>query len=463
MKIRVNPDFPGPKAQAILSESARFEPHSMSEQVPVVWARAEGVYVEDVDGDVFLDFTSGVLVANVGHSHPALVQAMQDQAGKLVNCYDFPNAYRSQLARRLVEITPKNLDKAFLLTTGAEATEASMKMARRFTGKPEILAFSGAFHGRTFGAMTAGGKHSGASNRGFGPFVPQIYHAYFPYCYRCFFDKVYPDCGCYCLKSLDWVAETQTEGRIACVITETYQGGAGSIIPPREWMQGVAQWCLEREALFIVDEVQASFGRTGKLFGFEHHGVTPQLLCLGKGVSSSVPVSAVVGEARIMDVLEPGTLSSTHGGNAFCSRVALANVDVIMGQRLWENAEAMGRIMAHRYEEMKRRFDCLGDARGQGLVWGLEIVRDKASKTPDSDRQAHRSGGLSPGSAHDRPNRVLWECAAHCSTVGHRRGADETWTGHFGAGHCIHPMTPRSASSPIVSLVSLWHGSWPGC
>ena len=383
--IRIKTDLPGPKAKQFLDDAATYEPRSMSEQVPIVWKRAERVYVEDVDGNVFLDFTSGVMVANAGHSHPKIVQAMRSQADQVVNCYDFCNEYRPALARRLVEITPPNLDKAFILTTGAETIEAAIKLARRFTGKKEIIAFQGAFHGRTYGAMSVGGKRSGASTRGFGPFLPQVYLAPFAFCYRCVFDKTYPECKTWCLDYLDWFVETETEGDIAAVITETYQGGAGSIIPPAEWMRKLEAWCKKMQAVFILDEVQASFGRTGKLFGFEHHGVTPNLLCLGKGISSSVPVAALVGESRIMDVLTPGTISSTHGGNAFCARVALANIDAILSEGMVENAAQVGAYMAQRFAAMQRRFEILGEARGQGLVWGLEIVHTKAGKEPAAD------------------------------------------------------------------------------
>ena len=386
--ISIKTDLPGPKAKAYLDDARRFEPRSMSDQVPIVWKRAERVYVEDVDGNVFLDFSSGVLVANAGHCHPKIVEAMRDQADQVVNCYDFYNVYRPQLARRLVEITPPNLDKAFILTTGAEVTESAMKLARRYTGKKEIIAFHGAFHGRTYGAMSAGGKRSGASTRGFGPFLPQVYLAPFAFCYRCVFDKTYPDCHTWCLDYLDWFVETETEGDIAAVITETYQGGAGSIIPPTEWMRKLEAWCKKMDALLILDEVQASFGRTGRLFGFEHHGITPNLLCLGKGISSSVPLAALVGESRIMDVLTPGTMSSTHGGNAFCARVALANIDVILNEGLVENAARIGTYLAGRFGEMERRFESLGQARGQGLVWGLELVRTKAGKEPAPDLAA---------------------------------------------------------------------------
>jgi 4-aminobutyrate aminotransferase len=341
--------------------------------------------VQDVDGNIFLDFCSGVLVANAGHSHPKLVAEIKDQADKIINCYDFVNEYTPALAKKLVEITPPNLEKAFILSTGSEATEAAIKLARKYTGRYEIISFQGAFHGRTYGAMSIGGKRSGAGTKGFGPFLPGVVIAPFAFCYRCVFDKTYPACKLHCLKYLDWLVETETEDNIACVITEVYQGGAGSIIPPVDWMQGLEKWCEKKGIVFIIDEVQASFGRTGKLFGFEHYGVTPDLLCLGKGISSTLPVSALVGEAKIMDVLTAGSMSSTHGGNAMGARVALKNIEVILDEGLVENSAKVGAEVLARCKAMEQKYEILGEARGQGLVLGLEIVKSKAGKVPAAD------------------------------------------------------------------------------
>jgi 4-aminobutyrate aminotransferase/(S)-3-amino-2-methylpropionate transaminase len=397
----------GQRTQELIAQSQQYEPRSMSEHVPIVWKRGERCYIEDVDGNVFLDMTSGVLVANAGHSHPRLVAAMKDQVGKVVNSYDFVNEYRPELAKKLVEITPDNLDKAFILTTGSEATESAMKLARLYTGRKEIISFQGGFHGRTFGAMSAGGKRSGAATKGFGPFVPGFYQAPFPNAYRPVFGEMTLSCDLekyprpwvrksqslqtgktpYCLDYLDWFVETETEGDIAAVIVESYQGGAGSIIPPVEWMQGLSAWCQEHGIVFIADEVQASFGRTGKMFCFEHYGIKPNLVCMGKGISSSVPVAALVGESAIMDTLGAGTMSSTHGGNALSSRIALENIRIIEDEKLSENAAAMGEIMKARFEQFKEKYACLGDARGVGLAWGLEIIdtADVKTKTPDAD------------------------------------------------------------------------------
>lgn len=380
--IEIKTALPGPKAKVFLDEARTYEPRSMSDQVPIVWDKAWRCYVQDVDGNVFLDFTSGVLVTNAGHSHPKLVEEMRAQADRVVNCYDFVNPYRPRLAKKLVEITPPNLDKAFILTTGSEATEAAVKLARKYTGRKEIISFQGCFHGRTYGALSMGGKRSGAGTRGFGPFLPGFVQAPFAFCYRCVFDKTYPACDTYCFDYLDWFVETETERDIAAVITETYQGGAGSIIPPVEWMQKLERWCRENDVLLIMDEVQASFGRTGKLFGFEHYGITPNLLCLGKGISSGLPVAALMGESWIMDVLSPGTMSSTHGGNAFGARVALKNIEVILEEGLVENAARVGEYMKERCKALEQRYEVLGDARCLGLVLGLEIVQSKHTKQP---------------------------------------------------------------------------------
>jgi len=376
----VKTELPGPRSRQYLQISRECEPRSMSEQAPVVWDRAEGAVVWDVDGNAFIDFTSGVLVTNIGHCHPEHVEAVREQAGLVMNSYDFVTPWRAMLARRLVEITPPSLDRAFILTTGSEATEAAIKMARKHTGRHEVIAFHGAFHGRTFGAMAAGGK-SGVK-KGFGPALPGFLHAPFPYCYRCPFGSTPDRCRLHSTDYLDWLLETESVGDVAALITEPYQGGAGSIIPPPGWLKRVFDWCQQRGIVFILDEVQSSFGRTGTLFAFEREGFVPNLVCLGKGIGSGIPVSAVVGEARIMDSLEPGSMSSTNGGNPLSCRAALTAIDIILRDRLPERALDLGGLMGRRLAAIQEGSGILGDVRGQGLVWGLEIVRDRATREP---------------------------------------------------------------------------------
>ncbi len=378
----IKTELPGPNARKYIEMSRQYEPNSMSDQVPAVWQSAKGVVVEDVDGNVFIDFTSGVLVTNIGHCHPKHVAAIQEQAAEVMNSYDFVNPWRAKLAKKLVEITAPNLNKAFILTTGAEATESAIKVARRYTGKYEIISFHGAFHGRTYMAMSVGGKQG--VKRHFGPMVPGVLQAPFCYCYRCVYEQKYPECNFTCLRYLDHLLETQSTGSVGALITESYQGGAGSIIPPGDYMQRLKQWCEERGILFILDEVQSSFGRTGKMFAYEHWGIQPNLLCLGKGIGSGVPISALLGESRILDVLEPGSMSSTNGGNPLCSRAALTSIEIMEEENLVAKSEDLGNKMLARLNDMMKKYEMIGDVRSMGLVAGVEIVCDKASKQPDA-------------------------------------------------------------------------------
>lgn len=375
--------LPGPRSQALLAKSRRYEPQSMSDQVPLVWDHAEGCHIWDVDGNEFLDWTSGVLVTNVGHSHPRYVAEVQDQATKLINCYDFLSEPRADLAEKLVGITPPHLDRCFLVTTGTDATEAALRMARRASQGWEVLAFHGAFHGRTYGAASAGGTMG--VKKGFGPMLPGFLHAPFPYCYRCPFGRDLSECGNFCLEYLDYLVSKESCDELCAVITEPYQGGAGSITPPPGYFEGLDKWCKEKGLFFIFDEVQSSFGRTGKMFAFEHFDIKPDLVTFGKGLGSGVPCSAVMGTGAIMDILPPGSMGSTNGGNPLSSRAALTAINIIQDEGLVDNAARMGAIFKARFEALQKRHEQLGDIRGYGLVYGLEMITDAASKTPDAD------------------------------------------------------------------------------
>lgn len=264
MKTLSKRQVPGPKSSELLELSRIYEPPCAVDQVPIVWDYADRVWVTDVDGNRYIDFTSGVLVTNVGHNHPGLVQAIQRQASRLMNCYSFPTPERVTAAARLVKTFPPNLNKVFFLSTGSEATEAAMRVARRYTGKQEIIAFYGAFHGRTYGAMGVAGLLN--IRRQFGVPVPGGIMVPYPYCYRCFYDKTYPDCGFFCLKTLDRIIESSSSDDLAAVIVEPYQGTAGFIFPPDGWLKELEKWAQGRNLLLIVDEVQSSFGRTGKMY-----------------------------------------------------------------------------------------------------------------------------------------------------------------------------------------------------
>lgn len=377
-------EIPGPRSREILAQARCVEPPCIGEQFPVVWDRAEGAVVTDVDGNVFLDFTSGVLVANVGHSHPEHVRSVAEQAGRLMNSYTFMTEPRARLARKLVEITPPELDRAFIVSTGSEAVEAAIKFARKATGRHEVISFHGAFHGRTYGAMAAGGK-SGVK-AGFGPALPGFLHASFPYCYRCPHGSAPNECTLHSESALQHLLETESVGDVAALITEPYQGAAGSIMPPEGWLARIAAWCRQRGIVFILDEVQSSFGRTGSMFMFEQLGFVPDLMTLGKGLGSGVAVAAVVGRSDIMDTVPPGGMSSTYGGNPLCCAAALESIAIIERERLCERVAGLGPTLGQRLRAMQERHPCIGEVRGLGFVWGLEVVTDPRSRNPDAPR-----------------------------------------------------------------------------
>ena len=384
-------EVPGPKSRVLLELSRTVEPPCAADQVPVVWDHAERVWVTDVDGNRYIDFTSGVLVTNVGHTHPGLVQAIQKQASRLMNCYSFPTPERVTAASRLLKTLPPNLDKVFFLSTGSEATEAALRVARRYTGKQEIVAFYGAFHGRTYGAMGVAGIEG--TRRQFGVPVPGGIMAPYAYCYRCFYAKTHPDCDFYCLKVLDRIIASSSSDDLGAVIVEPYQGTAGFVFPPCGWLTELAKWAKARNLLLIVDEVQSSFGRTGKMYAIEWEGIRPQMLCLGKGLGSGVACSALAGEGKVFECMSPGELSSTWGGNPVSSAAALAVLDAMEKEKLADNALKVGEALKARFMQMKKKYRCLGDVRGRGLVMGLELVDPKDGQTPSPEligRLIHR-------------------------------------------------------------------------
>ncbi len=369
---------PGPESERLLRLWERYEAQTSTYQAPVVWERARGVRVWDVDSREYIDWTSGVLVANVGHCHPKLVEAVRQAAGKLMNSYDFPTPSRIELARRMVEITPAHLDRCFFLTTGSEVVEAALRVSKRFTGGFETVSFYGGFHGRTYGALSAGGL--AGPKKKYGPIAAGTIHVPFPYLYRSGMEA--GECIEWCLDMLQQQVGAASTGSLAAVLVEPYLGAAGFIFPPEGFLRRVEEWAREREILFILDEVQSSFGRTGKMFALEWENLQPQLLCLAKGMGSGIPASCLMAEARVMGAIGKGEMSSTCGGNPVSCAAALAVLEIIEEENLVANSLAMGEIMKSRLLEIQARSPYLGDVRGRGLVMGLEIVNDKKTKEP---------------------------------------------------------------------------------
>jgi 4-aminobutyrate aminotransferase len=339
--------------------------------------------VTDVDGNTFIDWTSGVLVTNVGHCHPELVKAVQEASAKLLNNYECLHESRVEAAEKLVSVLPSHLDKCFFLSTGSETIEGALRIMKRKSGKFEIISFHGGFHGRTYAALSAGGLPG--PKKGYGPTLPGSIRVPFPYCYRCPFRADPATCDMLCLDYIDDAVRANSTGCLAGLIVEPYQGAAGFIFPPQGWLTRLEQWLRGRGLLFTLDEVQSSFGRTGRFWAMEWEALTPDLVCVGKGIGSGVPASAIAARGDVIGILRPGEMSSTMGGNPVACAAVSAVVDIMRRERLEDNALRMGILMKSRLLEMQEKFPCVGDVRGMGLVMGVELVKDKKTKEPAPD------------------------------------------------------------------------------
>lgn len=376
--------LPGPRSRELLDTWHSYEADVTGFQAPVVWETARGCQVTDVDGNVFLDWTSGVLVASVGHCHPHLVQAVQHAATQILNNYECANVQRIQAAKRLVEALPPHLDKCFFLTTGSEATEAAARLMRRATARYELLSFIGGFHGRTYGAAAMGGM--AGPKRGYGPSLPGIIRAPFPNPYRdpegwCSDGPTYKRYFDY----LELTIEANATSPLAGLIVEPYQGANGFVFPPAGWLKRLEEWAHARGMLFTLDEVQSSYGRTGRMWAMEHEGLKPDIVTIGKAIGCGVPVSAVAATSQVFSCLQKGEMSSTLGGNPMASAGVMAVLDIFEKEKLVDNSAAMGAYMLERLQALGQRSRHLGDVRGMGLVIGLEFVKDKETREPAKD------------------------------------------------------------------------------
>jgi 4-aminobutyrate aminotransferase-like enzyme len=374
--------LPHPDSVAILEKLRRFEPQSMRGQPPLVWHRAEDIYVYDNYGNKWLDWTSGVLVTNSGHGAPEVRQAIIDQVNSgLLHNYVFPSEERAALAEYLVGLAPESLDKVFLLTTGSEATECAIKLARAYgirqggTKKIGIVGAERGFHGRTLGAQQAGGI---PGQKGW--IVNEdraIVQVPFP-------DGFWTEDTSFELFHATLAKKGLAPREVAGVLFESYQG-VGPDFAPVEYVRQLAAWCNANDALLIFDEVQAGFGRTGKFWAFEHYGVTPDLICCGKGISSSLPLSAVIGRSEVMDQFPPGSMTSTHTGNPVCCAAALANLKKIVGDDLTGNAARLGKVLEQGLRQIQaRQPQVVGHWSACGLVGGLQIMV-AGKKEPNHD------------------------------------------------------------------------------
>jgi 4-aminobutyrate aminotransferase/diaminobutyrate-pyruvate transaminase/4-aminobutyrate aminotransferase/(S)-3-amino-2-methylpropionate transaminase len=382
---RIMTKIPVPESLEIIEELRKYEPRSMTGQPLVVWDKAKGFNVYDKFGNKWIDFSSGVVVTSAGHCNPEVKKAIIEQAehGLLFN-YCFPSEIRAKLVKKLIEITPEPLNKCFLLTTGSEATECAIKLARtqgqKIGGKEKIkiITFDDAFHGRTLGAQQAGGSPKAKEwIVNLDPDINQVpYPNSFKYSWADVNDPTYSDEECF-NKFLFYLREKNIEPtQIAGIMSETFQGGWVELMPPG-FAKKLREFCGQFNIVLIFDEIQAGFGRTGKLFGFEHYGIIPDLICCGKGISSGMPLSAVIGKEEIMNLYGPNEMTSTHTGNPICAAAALANINYILNNNLVERAAILGKKCEEALEKLQKKYpNVIGHIRGIGLVWGIIIVKD---------------------------------------------------------------------------------------
>ena len=381
---RVSHVPPGPRARAYLKrDMAAFSP-CLLRPYPFVMDRGRGCEVWDVDGNRYLDFTTGIGVTVTGHAHPEVVQAIKDQAERFLHMAgtDFTYDVQIEVAEKLNEIAPMGEDtQVFLTNSGTEAVEAAIKLARYATGRPRLIAFIGAFHGRTMGSLSLTASKP-VQRQGFAPLLPGVTHVPYGYCYRCAYNLTYPECDIYCVEFIEkqLLGKFVPPGEVAAIFVEPIQGEGGYIVPPPEWLPRLRALCDRYDILLVADEVQSGFGRTGKMFAVEHWGVEPDIICLAKAIASGLPLGAMVARKRLM-TWPKGAHGSTYSGNPLACAASLATIRLLQGGYV-DNAAVQGEYMLRRLREMQAQHPTIGDVRGKGLMIGVELVKDEGSKEP---------------------------------------------------------------------------------
>lgn len=378
-------NLPGTKSKELVERRKNIVPKGVSYGVPAFAESANGALIEDVDGNTFIDFVGAIGVLNVGHSHPKVKEALHEQIDQFTHTGFNVMMYESyiELAEKLASLAPGNHEKKVLLqNSGAEAVENAVKIARKYSKRQGIISFSRGYHGRTLMTMTMTSKVKPYKFE-FGPFAPEIYRAPFPYMYRRPSELTEEQYENYVLDEFRnfFVSDVAPE-TIAAVVMEPVQGEGGFIVPGKRFVQGVYEFCKENGILFIADEIQTGFARTGRYFAIEHFDVIPDLMTVSKSMGAGVPISGVIGRREIMDVAEPGELGGTYSGSPLGCRAALAVLDVIEEEGLNQRAEEIGNTVMNKFRQLYDKFDCIGDARGLGAMCAIEIVKDRHTKEP---------------------------------------------------------------------------------
>lgn len=379
--------LPGPHAEQILSRDEVVISPSYTRSYPFVMDHGKGSMVWDIDGNRFIDFTAGVAVLATGHSHPEVVKAIQEQAEKFIHMagtdFYLPNAV--ELAETLCRITPGDFDKqVFFTNSGTESIEAAMKLCRHHTGRPVLISFLGAFHGRTYGAMSLSSSKYLHRTK-YQPLVGGIYHAPYPNTYHPPLDAPAEKLGRACV---DYIEQTMfrhlvSPHEVAGIFVESIQGEGGYVVPPDDFYPALRDLCDRHDIPLVMDEVQSGMGRTGKMFAIEHWGIEPDVVCIAKGIASGMPMGAIVAR-RSMMTWPSGAHANTYGGNALAVAAALTTIR-LLEEGMMENAAQVGERMKQRLETWRERYPFVGDVRGKGLMLGVEIVSDKATRAQDHD------------------------------------------------------------------------------
>jgi 4-aminobutyrate aminotransferase / (S)-3-amino-2-methylpropionate transaminase / 5-aminovalerate transaminase len=386
--IQLQTKVPGPKSRALAARREAAVPRGLSHATPVYVACAQDSWLEDVDGNRFLDFAGGIGCLNTGHRNQHVTSAIESQLQNFLHTCSQVTPYESyiRLAERMNQITPgKFPKKTFFVNTGAEAVENAVKIARAHTGRAGVIAFEDAFHGRTMMALALTSK-THPYKAGFAPFPSDVYRIPYGYCYRCSYSLKYPSCDVYCARHLeDTFKRVVAAEDVAAVIAEPILGEGGFVNPPPEFFRILMDICHKHGVLFIADEVQSGFGRTGKMFASEHYGVEPDILVTAKSLGGGLPLAAVTGRAEVMDAPGVGGLGGTFAGNPLSCAAANAVLDEFEKSDLLSRANSIGQRFEKRAREWRERFDLIGDARGLGAMRAIELVKSRETREPAPD------------------------------------------------------------------------------
>ena len=386
--IQLKTQIPGPQSKALSERRLKAVPRGLSHATPIYVAKTEGAVLEDVDGNRYIDLAGGIGCLNTGHRAPGVLTAIERQLAKFLHTCVQVTPYECyvRLAERLNQVTPgKFPKKTLLVNTGAEAVENAVKIARAATGRPGIIAFEDAFHGRTMMALSLTSK-THPYKAGFQPFPGEVYRIPFAYCYRCSYSLTYPSCDLYCARHLeDTFKRVVAAESVAAVIAEPVLGEGGFVAPPLDYFRTLVEICHKHGVLFIADEIQSGFGRTGALFASERYGIEPDILVTAKSIGGGLPLAAITGRAEIMDAPGPGGLGGTFAGNPVACEAALAVLDMFEHQDLNTRALALGEHFQKRAREWQKRWPIIGEVRGLGAMQAVELVQSREKREPAAE------------------------------------------------------------------------------